>query len=49
MKTIEVFIFSYNRGHYLHNCVTSAIKFIPNAVITVIDDCSDDISYKRGP
>jgi len=42
MSTTEVYIFSYNRGQFLQNCVRSAQKYIPNAQITVIDDNSDD-------
>ncbi|MDI6401684.1 glycosyltransferase family 2 protein [Balneolaceae bacterium ANBcel3] len=42
MSATEVFIFSYNRGQLLQNCVQSAQKYIPNVSITVIDDNSDD-------
>ncbi|MCH8492849.1 MAG: glycosyltransferase family 2 protein [Idiomarina sp.] len=37
-----VFIFSYNRGDFLRNCVDSVLRHIPGALITVIDDHSND-------
>lgn len=42
MKQIEIFVFSFNRGKFLKNCVESAVKYIPNAKITVVDDNSTD-------
>lgn len=47
MSTTEVFIFSYNRGRFLQNCVQSAQKHIPNVSITVIDDHSNDEYTKK--
>ncbi|HET56198.1 MAG TPA: glycosyltransferase [Ignavibacteria bacterium] len=42
MHTIEVFVFSFNRGKFLKNCVDSAVRYIPNAKVNVIDDNSKD-------
>lgn len=42
MKPLTVFIFSYNRGRWLNNCVRSAFRCVPDCQLTVIDDCSDD-------
>lgn len=42
MEPIEVFIFSYNRGDFLLNCVESTKRNFSSASITVIDDRSDD-------
>ena len=40
---MRVYIFSYNRGGFLHNCVTSLFKCIKNVSVTIVDDNSDDI------
>lgn len=42
MHKIEVFIFSFNRGKFLKNCIDSVIRHIPNVKITIIDDNSTD-------
>lgn len=42
MKNIEVFVFSYNRGLFLENCVNSIIRNVPGSNISIIDDKSDD-------
>ena len=39
-KQIQVFIFSFNRGPLLENCVQSALYCLPNADITAYDDNS---------
>jgi glycosyltransferase involved in cell wall biosynthesis len=38
----EVFIFSYNRGTFLQNCIESVEAYWPNAKLTIVDDNSDD-------
>ena len=38
----RVLIFGYNRGRFLENAVVSALRHIPDAAVTVIDDHSDD-------
>ena len=40
--SLEVAIFSYNRGKYLKNCVDSLLKNLPDVIISVYDDNSDD-------
>ncbi len=44
MKTpsLEIAIFSYNRGEYLRNCVTSVLRNMPNVPFQIFDDGSDD-------
>lgn len=42
MTTIEVAIFSFNRGQYLRNCIESIERNMPTAVYHVFDDGSDD-------
>lgn len=37
-----VYVFSYNRGRYLENCLASIRRHAPSWHITVIDDGSDD-------
>lgn len=37
---IQVFIFSFNRGPLLENCVSSALNCLPKADITIYDDKS---------
>jgi len=39
-KQTQVFIFSFNRGPLLENCVQSTLSCIPNAAITIYDDNS---------
>lgn len=39
---METFIFSYNRGRYLRNCLESLERHAPHSSITVIDDMSTD-------
>jgi hypothetical protein len=41
-NSLEVVIFSFNRGRLLCNCVTSLRKFLPNVPVTVFDDTSTD-------
>lgn len=45
-RDIEIFIFSFNRGMFLENCIKSAEKFLPFASITIIDDESTDLETK---
>ena len=40
--SIEVVIFSFNRGGHLRNCVSSVREFMPDAAVTVFDDGSTD-------
>jgi hypothetical protein len=40
--TIEIVIFSFNRGHLLLNCVASVKRFMPGVPITIFDDQSGD-------
>lgn len=42
MTTIAFFVFSYNKGRLLANCVESIEQCAPFASITVVDDRSDD-------
>ncbi len=42
MKEIEVFVFSYNRGKYLRNCIDSIRRHVPSSRVTVVDDASTD-------
>lgn len=47
-KTIQIFVFSFNRGELLENCVESAIHcFGEKAEINIYDDHSDDESTKQ--
>jgi hypothetical protein len=39
---IEVAIFSYNRPEYLKNAVDSVVRHLPDVLLRVYDDCSDD-------
>ena len=39
---IPVYIFSYNRGLFLQNCVNSILRHAPDSSITIIDDGSQD-------
>lgn len=41
-KSLEVFVFSYNRGPLLSHCLDSFIRHIPEARVTVVDDNSSD-------
>jgi glycosyltransferase involved in cell wall biosynthesis len=45
--SVEIFVFSYNRGNYLRNCVESISRFMPFGNITVFDDNSDDKSTRE--
>lgn len=40
--SIEVVIFSFNRGAHLQNCAASVREFMPDAPVTVFDDGSTD-------
>lgn len=44
---IRVFIFSYNRGLYLQNCVESVKRFAPGCSVTVFDDDSTDPNTRQ--
>ena len=39
---LEVFVFSYNRGPLLRHCLDSVLRHLPEAKVTVVDDCSSD-------
>lgn len=39
---LRVFVFSYNRGRYLRNCLESLFRHAPDLPVTVIDDGSED-------
>ncbi|SFD36949.1 Glycosyltransferase involved in cell wall bisynthesis [Thiohalospira halophila DSM 15071] len=39
---MRVFVFSYNRGQYLKNCIQSLWRHMPNYPITIVDDGSTD-------
>ncbi|SFD36992.1 Glycosyltransferase involved in cell wall bisynthesis [Thiohalospira halophila DSM 15071] len=39
---LEIFLFSYNRGKYLKNCLDSIKKHAPNLKVTIFDDGSSD-------
>lgn len=39
---MEVFVFSYNRGKYLRNCLESLRRHAPACPVTVVDDGSRD-------
>lgn len=40
--TLEIAIFSYNRGDYLKNCVESVLRNMPHVAFKVFDDGSDE-------
>lgn len=41
--SLPVYVFSYNRGRYLRNCLASLVRHLPaGATVTVIDDGSTD-------
>lgn len=40
--SLEVVIFSFNRGGHLQNCISSIRKFMPNVPVTIFDDGSSD-------
>lgn len=42
LTTLEVAIFSFNRGQYLRNCIESIERNMPAATYRVFDDNSDD-------
>jgi hypothetical protein len=39
---LQAFVFSYNRGEFLNNCVDSIRRHAPDSQITVVDDHSTD-------
>jgi len=39
---VHIFLFSYNRGRYLRNCLISLHKHAPDYPVTVVDDGSSD-------
>lgn len=38
----SIFVFSFNRGPYLANCIASIERCAPDASVTIYDDASDD-------
>ncbi|MCR9089823.1 glycosyltransferase family A protein [Algiphilus sp.] len=38
----SIFVFSFNRGPYLENCIASIAHCAPDAEVTIYDDASDD-------
>lgn len=42
MNDLHFYVFSYNRGEFLANCVRSIEDCAPEAPITIVDDDSDD-------
>jgi hypothetical protein len=38
----QIYVFSFNRGRFLNNCISSIEKNFQSPQITIIDDCSDD-------
>lgn len=47
MNKWHIFLFSFNRGIFLHNCLNSIETCIPDIDVTVIDDNSDDEETKK--
>ena len=46
--SMEIFIFSYNRGNFLQNCVNSLLRHTQNCRICIVDDhstCADTQAY----
>ena len=41
-NSIHLFVFSFNRGQFLNNCILSVRKCAAEVPLTVIDDCSND-------
>lgn len=41
-NSIHLFVFSFNRGQFLNNCILSVKKCAAEVPLTVIDDCSND-------
>ena len=39
---MRIYVFSYNRGRFLRNCLNSILRHVPQYPITVIDDGSTD-------
>ncbi|MFV8781260.1 glycosyltransferase family 2 protein [Microbulbifer sp. SA54] len=44
---MHIFVFSYNRGPFLENCIQSIETCAPHCRLTVIDDGSDDPDTRR--
>ncbi|MCK7596383.1 glycosyltransferase family 2 protein [Microbulbifer sp. CAU 1566] len=44
---MHIFVFSYNRGPFLENCIRSIEDCAPQCQLTVIDDGSDDPETRR--
>lgn len=44
---MEIFVFSYNRGNYLRNCLESLVRHAPELSVTVVDDGSVDPATKE--
>lgn len=44
---MEIFVFSYNRGKYLRNCLESLVRHAPDLPVTVVDDGSVDPATKE--
>ncbi|TQE99417.1 MAG: glycosyltransferase [Spiribacter salinus] len=46
-RRMEIFVFSYNRGRYLRNCLESIVRHAPGTAVTIYDDASDDPEVLR--
>ncbi len=44
---VQLYVFSYNRGAFLRNCVESALRHAPGWAVTVVDDRSSDPETRR--
>lgn len=44
---MEIFVFSYNRGEFLRNCLASVRRHAAECPVTVIDDASSDPEVTR--
>jgi len=44
---MKVFVFSYNRGRFLRNCVDSVFRHLPDPDVVIVDDNSDDPEVYR--
>lgn len=47
VQMMEIFVFSYNRGKYLRNCLESLVRHAPELPVTVVDDGSVDAATKE--
>jgi len=46
INSMHIFVFSYNRGPFLDNCIRSIEVCAPECRLTVIDDGSDDVETR---